>query len=144
MKIRFQIVSAFITIASVLTITASASAQQISDSDLKKNAAPVTNSISYITQLQPVTYEYNREAFKQLNLPGGKQFGFMSDNVQQVYPAAISMQNNWLTVGKNNQRAVTTLQVDLEKLVPLLVGAVKEQQAEIEALKQEVQKLRAK
>jgi hypothetical protein len=144
MKTRFQIVSAFLTIASALTFTASASAQQINDRDLKKNATPVTNSLSYITRLQPVSYEYNREAFKQLNLPGGKQLGFISDNVQQVYPAAIRKQNNWFMAGKNNQRAVTTSQVDLEQLVPLLVGAVKEQQAEIEALKLEVQKLKAR
>jgi hypothetical protein len=144
MKIRFQPLSAILTIASAITINTSASAQQISDQVLKKNAAPLTNSLSYITRLQPVSYEYNQEAFKQLNLPGGKQLGFITDNVQHVYPAAISNQNNWFTAGKNNQRAVTTSQVDLEKLVPLLVGAVKEQQAEIEALKLEVQRLKAR
>lgn len=144
MKIGVQILSSLLIIVSILTLSTSASAQQISDKDLKKNTVPVTNSLSYITQLQPVTYEYNQDAFKQLHLPGGKQFGFITDNVKQVYPAAISKQNNWFTVGKNNQRAVTTSQVDLEKLVPLLVGAVKEQQAELEALKLEVQQLRAK
>jgi hypothetical protein len=144
MKIGVQILSSLLIIVSILTVSTSASAQQISDKDLKKNTVPVTNSLSYITQLQPVTYEYNQDAFKQLHLPGGKQFGFITDNVKQVYPAAIGKQNNWFTVGKNNQRAVTISQVDLEKLVPLLVGAVKEQQAEIEALKLEVQQLRAK
>jgi hypothetical protein len=144
MKIGVQILSSLLTITSILTLTTSTSAQQISDKDLKKNTAPVANSLSYITQLQPVTYEYNQNAFKQLNLPGGKQFGFITDDVKQIFPAAISKQNSWFTVGKNNQRAVTTLQVDFEKLVPLLVGAVKEQQAEIEALKLEVQKLKAK
>ena len=144
MKISVQILSSVLTIGSLLTLTTLASAQQISDKDLKKNTAPVANSLGYVKQLQPVTYEYNQDAYKQLNLPGGKQFGFITDDVKQVFPAAISEQNNWVTAGKNNQRAVTTSQVDLEKLVPLLVGAVKEQQAEIEALKLEVQKLKAK
>ena len=144
MKISGQILSSVLTIGSILMLTTSASAQQISDKDLKKNTTPVANSLSYIKQLQPVTYEYNQDTFKQLHLPGGKQFGFITDDVKQVVPAAISKHNNWFTAGKNNQRAVTTSQVDLEKLVPLLVGAVKEQQAEIETLKLEVQKLKAK
>jgi peptidoglycan hydrolase CwlO-like protein len=144
MKISVQILSSLLTIISIVTLSTSASAQQISDKDLKKNTTPVANSLSYITQLQPVTYEYNQDAFKHLHLPGGKQFGFITDDVKRVFPAAISKQNSWITVGKNNQRAVTTTQVDLEKLVPLLVGAIKEQQAEIEALKLELQQLRAK
>jgi hypothetical protein len=144
MKISVQILSSLLTIVSLSILTTSSSAQQISDKDLKKNTAPLANSLSYITQLQPVTYEYNQDAFKQLHLPGGKQFGFITDDVKRVYPAAISKQNSWVTMGKNNQRAITTSQVDLEKLVPLLVGAIKEQQAEIEALKLEMQLLRTK
>ena len=144
MKISVQILSSLLIIVSILTVSTSANAQQISDKNLKKNTAPVTNSLSYITQLQPVTYEYNQDAFKQLHLPSGKQFGFITDDVKQVFPSAISKQNSWVAMGKNNQRAITTSQVDLEKLVPLLVGAVKEQQAEIEALRLEVQQLRAK
>jgi peptidoglycan hydrolase CwlO-like protein len=144
MKIGVQILSSLLTIISIVTLSTSAGAQQISDKDLKKNTAPVVNSLSYITQLQPITYEYNQDTFKHLHLPGGKQFGFITDDVKRLFPAAISKQNSWITVGKNNQRAVTTTQVDLEKLVPLLVGAVKEQQAEIEALKLELQQLRTK
>jgi hypothetical protein len=142
MKLSVQILSSLLIIISIITLTTSVSAQQISDKDLKKNTTPVTNSLNYIRQLQPVTYQYNQDAFKQLNLPSGTQFGFITDDVKQVFPAAISKHSNWFTAGKNNQRAVTTSQVDLEKLVPLLVGAVKEQQAEIEALKLEVQQLR--
>jgi hypothetical protein len=143
MKIRVQILSSLLTIISVLTINAAASAQQINDSDLKKNTAPVSNSLSYITRLQPVTYEYNQQDFKQLNLPAGPQIGFTAENVLQVYPAALSSRNSWYTAGKNQQRAITTSQVDADKLVPLLVGAIKEQQEQIEQLKREVQQLKA-
>lgn len=146
MKINVQILSSLLTIVSLSILTTSAIAQQISDKELKKNTAPAANSLSYIMQLQPVTYEYNQDAFKRLHLPAGTQFGFIAEDLKQVLPSAVSKHSNWFTAGKNNERALTTPQVDLEKLVPLLVGAVKEQQAEIEALKLELQqlKLRAK
>lgn len=142
MKNRVQIILSSITFAILLSLNISAKAQAISDRSLKKNTAPVINSMSYIAQLQPVSYEFNKEQFKQLDLPAGKHFGFMADDVKQVMPWAVSNHNNWFSAGKNSQRSVATAQVDLEKLVPLLVGAVKEQQAEIEKLKEEIRLLK--
>ena len=122
--------------------TSSAQAQQVSDKDIKKNATPVSNSLASLARLEPVTYEFNRDQFKQLNLPGGTQYGFIAEDVKQVLPSAVSTDAKWYTAGKNNQRAVTVNTVDLEKIVPLLVGAVKEQQAEIEKLRAELQSLK--
>lgn len=119
-----------------------AQAQQVSDKDIKKNATPVSNSLAAVSRLEPITYEFNRDGFKQLNLPGGTQYGFNADDVRQVLPSAVSTDAKWYTVGKNNPRAITVSTVDLEKIVPLLVGAVKEQQAEIEKLRAEVQALK--
>ena len=140
MKIRVQYLLSLSIVLSAFTFTANA--QQVSEAQIKTNTAPITNSLSYITRLQPVSYEYNRGDYKQLNLPAGMQFGFIAGDAKQVVPSAITTHNNWYNVGKNNPRAITTAEVDLQKLVPLLVGAIKEQQAEIEALKLEVQKLK--
>nr|WP_294796353.1 tail fiber domain-containing protein [uncultured Mucilaginibacter sp.] len=122
--------------------TSSAQAQQVSDKDIKKNTTPVSNSLAALSRLEPVTYEFNRDEFKQLNLPGGTHYGFNADNVKQVLPSAVTTDAKWYSAGKNAQRAVTINTVDLEKIVPLLVGAVKEQQAEIEKLRAEIQKLK--
>ena len=122
--------------------TSSAKAQQISDKEIKKNTTPISGSLAAVSRLEPVTYEFNRDEFKQLNLPGGTHYGFTADNVKQVLPSAVTTDAKWYTAGKNNQRAVTVNSVDLEKIVPLLVGAVKEQQAEIEKLRAEVNALR--
>jgi hypothetical protein len=140
MKNRVQYLLSLSVVLSVFTLTAKA--QQISDAQIKTNTTPITNSLSYITRLQPVSYEYNRGNYKQLNLPAGIQFGFIAGDAKQVVPSVITTHNNWYNAGKNNPRTITTTEVDLQKLVPLLVGAIKEQQAEIEALKQEVQKLK--
>jgi hypothetical protein len=144
MKFNSKVFSAIIAVGLTYAACTTASAQQVNDRDLKKNVAPVANSISYISRLNPVTFEYNKEDYRQLNLPAGKQFGFIADDVKQVVPTAVSQQSSWYTAGKNSQRAITTSQTDSEKLVPLLVAAVKEQQAEIEKLKAELQDLKAK
>jgi hypothetical protein len=143
MKTNHQILPAILVIISILAFHKPASAQQVKDSELKKNVTPISNSLNYINQLKPVSYEYNQGAYQQLNLPSGKYLGFIADDVKQVLPSAVSEQSNWYARGKNNQRAITTLQTDMEKLVPILVGAVQEQQAEINRLKAELQQLKA-
>jgi hypothetical protein len=144
MKARHKILSAILSIVSILALHKPAAAQQLKDSELKKNVTPISNSLNYINQLKPVSYEYNQETYQQLNLPSGKYVGFLADDVKQILPAAVSKQSNWYANGKNSQRAITILQTDLEKLVPLLVGAVQEQQAEINKLKAELLQLKAK
>lgn len=140
MKFRVPYLLSLSIILSAFTYTAKA--QQVSDAHIKTNTTPVTNSLSYITRLQPVSYEYNRGDYKQLNLPAGTQFGFIASDAKQVVPSVITTHNSWYNAGKNNPRTITTAEVDMQKLVPLLVGAIKEQQAQIEQLKQEVQKLK--
>jgi hypothetical protein len=139
MKSCVKILMSFILFVTISTATF---AQKVSDSSIKTNTTPVANSLSYITQLQPVSYEYNRGEYKQLNLPTGKQYGFIANDAKLIVPSAVSNRHNWYTAGKGSQRTVTTSEVDLEKLVPLLVGAIKEQQAEIEKLKIEVEQLK--
>jgi hypothetical protein len=139
MKSCVKIILSFILFVTISTATF---AQKVSDSSIKTNTTPVANSLSYITQLQPVSYEYNRGEYKQLNLPAGKQYGFIANDAKLIVPSAVSNRHNWYTVGKGSQRTITTTEVDLEKLVPLLVGSVKEQQAEIEKLKIEVEQLK--
>lgn len=140
MKISVQFILSFIAVLSASIF--SASAQQMSDAKLKTNTAPLTNSLSYVNRLQPVTYQFNRTQYQQLNLPAGTQYGFIATDAQQVTPWAVTTRNNWYNAGKSNTRALTTPEVDLQKLVPLLVGAIQEQQAQIEQLQQEVQKLK--
>jgi hypothetical protein len=46
--------------------------------------------------------------------------------------------------GKNTYRTRKVKTVDMESLIPILVASVKEQQAEIEQLKKELQVLKSK
>ena len=139
MKFSVQFILSFLLFITFSTVTF---AQQVSDNNIKINTAPVANSLDYITKLQPISYEYNRGEYKQLNLPVGKHFGFIAHDAKLIVPSAVSNRHNWYTAGKGSQRTITTSEVDLDKLVPLLVGAIKEQQAQIEELKIEVQQFK--
>lgn len=134
---------ALATIAGIITLN-TASAQTVSDKQLKKNAEPVKNSLNYINQLEPLKFEFDNQKYKQLNLPAGTQYGFAADDVKLVLPELVTKDYKWYTAGKNNQRTVTTGAVDYEKLIPLLVGAIKEQQAEINELRAHIQQLKSK
>lgn len=140
-QVSFSMV--LLTICSIIFLKNSAVAQQINGKNLQTNVAPVAGALSYINQLQPIAYEYDRASYKQLNLPAGKQVGFNGDAVRLVYPAAVTTKYYWVPAGKNNQRTVATSQVDHAQFVPLLVAAIKEQQAQIDVLKQEIKQLKA-
>lgn len=138
-----KIALAFVAIISFLSVQIT-NAQTVSDKDLKKKQAPITNSLSYINQLEPLTFEFDKDSYKQLNLPGGKQYGFIADDVQRILPNLVTKNYKWYTAGKNNQRTVTTTAVNYEQLIPLLVSAIKEQQAEINELRAHLQQMKSK
>ena len=114
-------------------------AQYIAEQDLKKNVAPLQNALSYVQQLEPKMYEYDVRRFDKLKLPSGQQYGFMAEEVQKVLPNLVSSQSQSYLVGKNTYRSTSLKNTDLESLVPLLVAAIKEQQQQINELKQQLE-----
>ncbi|WP_158546093.1 tail fiber domain-containing protein [Adhaeribacter pallidiroseus] len=113
-------------------------AQYIPEQDLKKNVTPLQNALRYVQQLEPKMYEYDTRRFEKLNLPAGLQYGFMAEEVQKVLPNLVSSQSQSYMVAKNTYRSTSLKNTDLESLIPLLVAAIKEQQQQIEALKQQL------
>jgi hypothetical protein len=81
-------------------------------------------------QLQPLRYEYRPDNGMRLN-PVGEQIGFEAQTVQRIIPEAVT---------KNNQGY---LLVNNDPIMWTMLNAIKEQQQEIEKLKQEVRQLRA-
>lgn len=136
MKIeKYKIILAVIVFFSGISLS---KAQQIPEQDLKKNVAPLENALSYVQQLEPKMYEYDTRRFNKLNLPAGQQYGFIAEDVQKVLPNLVSSQSQSYMVAKNTYRSTSLKNTDLESLVPLLVAAIKEQQQQIEALKQQL------
>jgi hypothetical protein len=118
--------------------------QEINDSNIKKNVATIDQPLSKLAQLQPKTFEYAKNNYNGLNLPKGKQYGFMAENVEDVFPNMVQYQNYSYSIGKNMFRTAKVKNVDTESLIPVLVAAMQEMQGEIDKLKAEVEQLKKK
>lgn len=86
----------------------------ISDQRLKKNIAPVKNALESVLALRGKTYQFDRENFQERNLPEGRQYGFLAQELRQVIPEAV-MEN---TDGY--------LAVNYDMVIPVLAEAIKE------------------
>lgn len=114
-----------------------------SDRKVKKDISPVQNVLPALLSLQAYRYHYT------LDLLGGDErfyYGFMADEVERLFPDLVAekdfgapQRRTGPPLGPSELRlkAVSTI-----SLIPILVEAIKEQQAQIEALKAELEQLR--
>jgi hypothetical protein len=128
---------------------------QGSDRKLKTDIEPLTSSMSIIDKLKPSVYNFKTEEYKQLNLPKGKQYGLIADEVEQVLPGVVKKaiqpaeyENHDPKSGKKLNDEFEFSGVNYTELIPILIGAVKEQhviivdmQKQIDDLKKCVEKL---
>jgi hypothetical protein len=113
-------------------------AQNSKNIQLTTDNIPIKNSLEYICKLTPLTYEYNQTRYQELNLPSGKQFGFIADDVKLVLPSIVTSQRRSYLVGKNTYNYILLNTVDYEKLIPFLVDAIQELQLEINELRNRI------
>jgi hypothetical protein len=120
------------------------SAQTIHDSEVKRNVAPISSPLKSLLRLEPRIYEYDTDKFKNLRLKEGRQYGFLADNIEEVFPGMVNSKNFSYMYGKNTYRQASIRTVDEVSLIPVLVASIQELHQEIEKLKQEVNSLKAK
>ena len=102
--------------------------------DRNQPVEAVKNSLQFVTQLEPKMIKAGSY--------GQPHYGFTAEDLQKVFPGAVKSEKKFVLAGKNNFKLVTVKRADLDALIPLLVGSIKEQQAEIEKLKQELSTLK--
>ena len=107
------------------------------------NVTPITNALSTVVKLEPVNFTYEKDWLQKLNLKPS-QSGFNLDQLSQVNPRLVFNQSLNYNEGKNNNKTAVVQKVDYEVLIPMLVGSIKEQQQQIDALKAELNSLRSK
>jgi hypothetical protein len=118
-----------------------------SDVRLKKNIEPFENGLEIILQLNPVRFDWRedlcpdsflnefREPEDEYGYPGEikRQYGLIAQEVEPIAPDLI---------GERKMYDETYKLIRYEKIVPILISAVKDQQQQIEELKKEVQSLK--
>jgi len=94
-----------------------------SDMRLKTSLEQIEGAVAKVCKLSGFTYEFN-DTGKSLGLPAGRHSGVSAQQVLEVLPEAVACRpiDDYLTV-------------KYEKLVPLLIEAVKELKEEIDDLK---------
>ena len=100
-----------------------------SDARLKTNVVNIPNAVNKILQLNGVTFNWNDLAVEQGKNTTNAEAGVIAQEVQAVLPEVVAERENGY------------LAVRYEKLVPLLIEAIKEQQGTITQLQSDLDAL---
>tara|TARA_B100001939_G_C16845832_1_gene575155 strand:+ start:469 stop:987 length:519 start_codon:yes stop_codon:yes gene_type:complete len=97
-------------------------AYSTSDITLKDNIEKIENCVEKISSIDAVEFNWNENQ----EIYSGEDIGLIAQQVQEIAPEIVS------------ERKDGYLAVKYEKLVPILVEAIKEQQVEIEQIQQTI------
>ena len=117
-------------------------AQEIPDNSIKKNVAPISSPLQSVLKLEPRVFEYDTDIAKPFKFKAGKQYGFLADNVQEVFPTMVSSRTYPYIFGKNAYRNARVQVIDEVSLIPVLVASIQELNHEINQLKAEIKELK--
>jgi len=103
-----------------------------SDIRLKTDITTLTGSLDKVKQLRGVEYLWNDVAIENRGMSnredGEKQIGVIADEVKPIYPALVD------DSGLRGKDGTLYKQVAYERLVPILLEAIKELSAKVESL----------
>ena len=104
-----------------------------SDKRLKKNIVKIDNAVSKVSALDGITFEWNEKAPKSKRyevVNNKRSAGVIAQDVQKVLPEAVK------------EREDGYLAIKYEQLIPLLIEGMKEQQGQIDDLKQQIEDIK--
>lgn len=103
----------------------------VSDARLKRNVLQLEGALSNLMKLRGISFDWNPDEKTNLLLMYGKQIGMIAQEVEAVYPELVQTNENGYKM------------VDYAKLTPILLEAIREQQTEIDALKADLEWIKA-
>ena len=99
-----------------------------SDISLKDNIRPIESAIFKVKQIRGVTFDWNEKS-TELQQEKGHDVGLIAQEVEKVLPEIVQIRKDGIKA------------IQYEKVVPLLVEAIKEQQVTIENLTKRIELL---
>lgn len=97
-----------------------------SDERLKKDIKPIEGCLQKILSLDAIEFEWDTDLQK---IYKGKDIGLIAQQVEKIAPEIVTRRNDGF------------LAMKYEKIIPLLVGATKEQDAQIQQLEEKLKEL---
>jgi len=120
----------------VLTVNGTAwctsSAWSGSDVRWKRNIQTLTGALDKVSLMRGVSYEWKKEEYPDKKFDNGTQIGVIAQEVERIVPEIVTTDNE----GYKG--------VSYERVVPLLIEAIKELKTDNENLQKEVEKLKEK
>lgn len=108
-----------------------------SDETLKQNIESLEGALDVIQQIQPRQYDFQVDAFSQMNLPSGQQQGVIAQELEEVLPNLVkqtTLPAQYDTLGNEIAEAVEYKSVNYVGLIPYLIAGIQEQEQHIGAL----------
>lgn len=96
---------------------------QGSDARFKEEIKPVADPLAKVLQLNGVSYKWKTVRFKEKGFPEGRHFGVIAQDIEKVVPEVVK-------TAPDGMKSVA-----YTELIPILIEAIKAQQAQIEQLK---------
>ncbi|MBS1547362.1 MAG: tail fiber domain-containing protein [Bacteroidetes bacterium] len=112
-----------------------------SDENLKTGIEDVGNGLDLIMQLEPKSYMFRTDEFPYLHLPGEHQYGLLAQDLEAVLPEMVRTIHRPADVDSTGAELNPSMDfkaVKYDGLVPLLISAVKQQQAMIAELQDRI------
>ena len=114
-----------LSVTGAISATGDITAFSASDQRLKDNITPISDPLSKVLSISGNTFDWNEKSENE-----GNDVGVIAQEIIEVLPEAVTT------------RDTGYLAVRYEKLVPLLIEAIKEQNQNIEKLKEEIKNLK--
>jgi len=115
---KLNTISTGCSVTGELIVTGDITAFSTSDQRLKDNITPIPNALNKVLSISGNTFDWNDKSGKE-----GTEAGVIAQEIMEVLPEAVTTRDNGY------------LAVNYEKLVPLLIEAIKELKSEIEDLR---------
>jgi chaperonin cofactor prefoldin len=109
-------------------VTSNITAYYSSDISLKDNIRPIESAIFKVKQIRGVTFDWNEKS-TELQQQKGHDVGLIAQEVEKILPEVVQIREDGIKA------------IQYEKVVPLLVEAIKEQQVTIENLTKRIELL---
>jgi hypothetical protein len=128
-----------LTVTGAITATGDITAYY-SDGRLKENLEVIPNALEKVSKLTGYTYNTNALGKQLLNNENDNDIkvGVIAQDLQEVLPQAVKFAPFDRDAEGNSKSGENYLTVQYEKIVPLLIEAIKEQQIQIEELKAKI------
>jgi hypothetical protein len=108
-----------------------------SDKRLKKNVKDLTSALDLLGKVNPKTYNYEKSNFANLTFDENRlEYGVIAQELEEVMPQLVKEITVVTNKDPNSPETQKVKTVNYIELIPILVAAVKEQQQQINELKQ--------